>query len=363
MASHRRVDAGPGPHAHRADRIVIKFVERFAHAVEALKFEFAIGAGKSLHGRQRVGVVGRELRKYLFRYRQQGTRAGEIRGVGADFAREDGIIGKAEFLAVLDLAVPIGALHQAHRDDPLLAPREVREPMDDRKRALLIGLHCKAEPVPVLQRILFAQGFEDIERQIEPFGLFGIDGDAKMRLARLGAEPRQRRDQFQHDVAALDGFEAGMERGQLYRDAGPLEQRPRARRPGLGNGVHRLAVALEIERSMATRDRGFAQHVEGEPKPALDKGTRFLQRFFDGAAEHEMAAQKLDRSHHRLADHRFAETRREPAQNRVEIPARRILYFDDLAGQHQGPGRSIDEQETASGRDGFPRRGPRSCRG
>src|SRR5437016_2973912 len=100
-----------------------------------------------------------------------------------------------------------------------------------------------------------------------------------------------------------------MKRGELYRDAGPLDERTRARRPGLGNSMHGIFVALETALRIAAGDHGFAQNVEGEAKSALDKGTRFLQGFFDGAAEDEMATQKLDRPHHRLADDRFANTR------------------------------------------------------
>ena len=132
MASYRRVDAGACPGSRRAHGIFIELVERFPHAVQTLKFEIAAPAGKGLHGRERVRVVGGELRKDLVGRRQQSARTGKIGRVGAQLAREDGIVGKAELLAALDLAVPIGAFHQAHRNDPLLAAREVDEPVYDR---------------------------------------------------------------------------------------------------------------------------------------------------------------------------------------------------------------------------------------
>ncbi len=51
-------------------------------------------------------------------------------------------------LRMLDLGVPVGALHQAHHDAPSVARGERREPVDHRGRGLQVGLHHQAEALP-----------------------------------------------------------------------------------------------------------------------------------------------------------------------------------------------------------------------
>ena len=79
---------------------------------------------------------------------EQPPRAGEIGDIGRDLAGIDRIAVEPALLGALDLAVPIGALDQPHHQPPAAAPRQVGEPVDHRRRPLLVGLHREAEPVP-----------------------------------------------------------------------------------------------------------------------------------------------------------------------------------------------------------------------
>ena len=76
--------------------------------------------------------------------------------------------------------------------------------------------------------------------------------------------------------------------------------------------------------------------------PAFDSQI-LAQRFVDGAAEHEIAAEDF----HRLADSRaddwLTETANGPAQRRLPIVGTVLRAFENLAGQQQGESRGIDE--------------------
>ena len=63
-------------------------------------------------GRCRVRIVRRELRIHAPRALEQDARAGEVGDVGVGLARVDRVAGQAAFLCALDLAVPVGALHE-----------------------------------------------------------------------------------------------------------------------------------------------------------------------------------------------------------------------------------------------------------
>ena len=89
---------------------------------------------------------------------QQLARAGEVGHVGVGLAREDRVAVQAVELRALDLAVPVGALDQAHHQPVAAAPRQVDDEVDHRRAALLVGLDHEAEPVPAGQRRLEAPG-------------------------------------------------------------------------------------------------------------------------------------------------------------------------------------------------------------
>src|SRR3546814_20804201 len=72
----------------------------------------------------RVRVVGRKLRIEGLEIGQQALRAGEVGKVGRRLAGEHRVALQPEFLRQLYLAVPVGALHQAHHEAALVADRK-----------------------------------------------------------------------------------------------------------------------------------------------------------------------------------------------------------------------------------------------
>ncbi len=113
VRADRRVDAAGHAQLVAADHLL---VDGLAHAVQALELvELTRGRGDAHRG-DGLRVVGGELRIERAPVGEQQAKAGEIGHIGMELAREHGIVGKPALLRPLDLAVPVGALHQAHRN-------------------------------------------------------------------------------------------------------------------------------------------------------------------------------------------------------------------------------------------------------
>jgi hypothetical protein len=125
--SDRRVDP-----ARRRRFSSQRLVERFAHAEQALEFELRAAAGKLEDRRHGAAVVSGKRRIDRGLRFEQGPCAGKVGDIGRRLARVDGVIRHAEHLCALDLAVPVGALHQAHRESPARAARRGDKPVADR---------------------------------------------------------------------------------------------------------------------------------------------------------------------------------------------------------------------------------------
>ncbi|MNZ82702.1 hypothetical protein D3C78_1014070 [compost metagenome] len=151
MRADRRVDAH-GAVMLRQHRVV----QRIAHAVQALELEFARLLRLRRQGQDaghRVRVVAGELRVEhpAGVFAEQVAGAGQVGGVGAFLAGEHRVAAQAALLAVLDLAVPVGALDQAQRDAHAQLAAEQGQPHQHRQAALGIGLYHQTESVPATQ--------------------------------------------------------------------------------------------------------------------------------------------------------------------------------------------------------------------
>src|SRR6185436_20245776 len=107
--------------------------------------------GKLRDGRDGLRIVSRELRIDVRARADQLARAGDIRHVCVDLAREHWITGEPALLRSLDLAVPIRTFHEPHVQSCVGRAGEVAQPADEFARPLLIGLYCQAETVPPLE--------------------------------------------------------------------------------------------------------------------------------------------------------------------------------------------------------------------
>jgi hypothetical protein len=101
-----------------------------------------------------------------------------IADVGVRLAREHRVPRLAIDLRALDLAVPVRALDQAHGNAAAGAAREIGEPVDHERRALLVRLHGEAIAFPTVERCIRIRSADDVERELEAIGFLGIDGEA-----------------------------------------------------------------------------------------------------------------------------------------------------------------------------------------
>ena len=191
VTADRRVNAHA--RAVRTASLPIVLVKLLAHAMQALEFEIAPSAGEGFHGGQRMGVVGREHAVDRIRRSEYRPRACDIRRVARRLTGEDRILDESRFLRPLDLGIPIGALHQPHGDAHAMMACQIDQPPNRGQAALLIGLNRKAKPVPALQLGVFEQRLEDVEHQLVPIGLFGVDGQPDIDAPRPPREIGKRR--------------------------------------------------------------------------------------------------------------------------------------------------------------------------
>ena len=178
VRADRRIDPAGPVELVAADHLL---VERLAHAVQALEFVLAaieIGPGEDERGSERLRIVGGELRIDRVGRGEQFARAGEIAHIGVDLAGEHRKAVEAVDLRALDLRIPIGALDEADHEAAARAAGEIDQPVDHRRAALAIGLDDEAEPVPAPEVRIERERFEQVEREIEPVGLLGVDVEA-----------------------------------------------------------------------------------------------------------------------------------------------------------------------------------------
>ena len=163
MRPHWRVNAARPVEVLFTDHVAVK---RLAHAVQALELVIADLELRPRHvidRRERVGVVRRELGEDDIAAGEQALGASEIADVGIGFLRVNRIAAQAIDLGALDFAVPVRALDEAHHKTAFRPFGEINEVIDHERRALLIGLHDEAEPLPAAERAVVCERFEKIE--------------------------------------------------------------------------------------------------------------------------------------------------------------------------------------------------------
>ena len=296
VLAHRRVDA------QRQLRVRGQHLAEhaLAHAVQALELERRAGLARHLGDRgDRAGVVGRELRIDHVGMADQRACAGQVRDVGVLLVREHRVAGEAEFLCALDLAVPIRALDQAHHELQLVRACDARHFVDYLERTRLVGLDRQAEAPPSRMRACDVRGkaIEHVEREFEAVALFRVDRQVHVGARRRIDERNHARHQLGEHTSALRVLAAREQGRQLDRDAVALERILAA--AGLGDGRDRALVRRQVALRIALGARAFAEHVVGKAQRCLLAPLRvsLRHRLADVAAEHELAAEQLDRAH------------------------------------------------------------------
>jgi len=174
-----RADRRIHPHRRHVRELgARRLVQRLAHTVQALEFAGRAGRRERQHRGDRVGVVGGELRVERIARREQDLRPFEVARIGRRLRGVNREARQPALLGALDLAVPVGALHEPHRHAPPAVAGELRRPPEHQRRAAAVGLHREAEPLPAARRGIARQQLHDVERQVEPVRLLGVDGHA-----------------------------------------------------------------------------------------------------------------------------------------------------------------------------------------
>ena len=155
MRSHRGVYATGATEFAIGHKARDLFVERLAHAVQALEF---VLTGIVILARQLVNrgyglrVVRGKLRIDRIGHRQQFARTGKIGNIGINLARIDRVAIQAVHLGALDFRVPVGALDQADHQPVTAAPCQIDHMVNHVRATLEVGLHDKADAVPAFER-------------------------------------------------------------------------------------------------------------------------------------------------------------------------------------------------------------------
>lgn len=291
-----------------------------------------------------MGVVGGELRVNQVRHRQQLFRAGKVGDVGIDLASVDRIAFEAFHLRAFDFAIPVGAFHQTDHQATAAAGGEVNQVINNKRTALLVGLNNKTDAVPAGQLWLETEFFQQIEGDLQAIGLFGVDVDADIVLARQQGQRFQTRVKLFHHPVILRAAVARVQRGELNGDARPFINA--AAVGGFADGVDRLLIRDHIGLSVGGGQRRFAEHIVGVAEPFFFQLAGVSQRFGDGFAGDELLAHQAHRHIHALADQRFAALTDDAVQGAGE--AGLVMGRHQFPGKQQPPGGGVDEQRRAA---------------
>ncbi len=338
MAADRCVHAAGHVQAVGRDHLVVEVV---AHAVQLLELERP-ARGQPVHRGDGLRVVGGEHRVDRVARVEQAAGVGQVADVGVRLAGEHRVAAVALDLRPLDLGVPVRALHQAHRDAAPAVARKPRDPVDHEGRALLVGLDHDAEAVPALQRGIAPGGLDHVQRQLQPVGLLGVDGQADAVALRSPGQVEQARRELVQHACALGVLVARMQGRQLDRDRGRDDGVRLAARVA-ADGIDRAAVGREVAVGVALGERGLAEHVVGVAVVRVAALARARQGLADGAPHHELVAHDLHRLPHREPDHRFADAPDQALEGPVHVAPRVVGEVDQVAGEHQAPGRRVHQ--------------------
>ena len=94
--------------------------------------------------------------------------------------------------------------------------------------------------------------------------------------------------------------------------------------------------------------RGLAQHVVGVAVALALGLARAPDRLLDRLPEHEVAAEHAHRLEQRLAQHRLAEPLDQAGQPRARVGVLLEIRAHEATGQHQAPGRGVDQKRAAA---------------
>ena len=140
---------------------------------------------------------------------------------------------------------------------------------------------------------------------------------------------------------------ARVQRRELDRDA---RAAPHVRAADLRQPRDRVRVGLVVADGVGVGAGGLAEHVVGVGVAALLEGARLVDGLVDVAPEHELLAEQL----HRLGDGAAHDRLAEAADQRTHRPHGIVAVVEQAPGQHQAPGRRVDQRRARAPEVGRP---------
>ena len=312
-------------------------VQAFTHAVQAL--ELKAGIARQFEDRRHgLGVVGRKLRIDAVGIADQLLGIGNIADIGCGLGGKQRKARQAFDLRALDLAVPIGALHQTHHDLAIQPLGGGIEPVDHLPRPLAVSLHHHAKAVPSRKGRIGQHRLDHLHRQDQTVLLFCIDVHAHAGGLCGLRQFQHHRYQFAHHAGFLRHLIARMQRRQLDRDARIGLDRPLVTGPC--DGGDGIGIFAGIAGGISGGHRRLTQHVIAVGKALRLALAGTVEGCVDGLPQNELAAHLFHGPPHGGADHRLSQTLDHTAQGAGDAW---LVGIKHLAGQHQGPGRGVDQ--------------------
>ena len=266
------------------------------------------------------------------------------------FARVHRIAVQTIDLRPFDFAVPVSALDEANHQLLFVAPREVDEVINDKRAALLVGLHHEADAVVAGKVGVGNQRFHQIQREFEAVGFFGVDVDADIVLFAEQEQRFQARQEFRHHPLML---RAGVTRvnGREF-DGNAVALVHALPSSVLADGVDGVHIILKIAVGVGLGHRRFAEHIERIAVAHFLPRLTVFQRFLNRLSGNELLAEQTHRIIHPLTDERRATASQHAGERRAERVFIRLR--GQLAGNQQPPGGGIDEHRRTVTEVAFP---------
>ncbi len=238
-------------------------VQLLAHAVQALELEFPAAAACEVDDRgRRMRVVRRELRIYAARALQEDARAGQVGDVRVRLAGVDRVARQAAFLRTLDLAVPVGALHEPDAERAVRRIGPLLQVAQHVRRPLRISLDREPQPVPAGERGRIEQPVDEAERELEAVRLLGVDRHRDASPSRGERKRFDPRPELREHLALPPELVARVQRRELDRDARPALGRA-ARAHRAADGLDRGAIGVQVAQRIGLGESRLAEHVVG----------------------------------------------------------------------------------------------------
>ncbi len=149
-------------------------------------------------------------------------------------------------------------------------------------------------------------------------------------------------------------FITRMQRRELHRDTGcrkNIVTRGARRRADFAD---RRVVGFEIPACIGLGERRLTEHIERVAVGLVALRDRALQCFLYRAAHDELVPHDAHRLAHCRTNNRFTGATRDLGEHLRRVHARRFVDLQQLAGQHEAPGRRVDEQRLAGAEMLFP---------